>query len=314
MFGTPFYNEGLRKIIIAFGQLFNNIVIESTNKDTGAVLKRIKVPLAYAPKEKFLVRLDEQKDLDDRSMALTLPRIGFEISGLSYDPSRKLTRVQKYRTEKTPLTRDQSVAKMDRVYMEDDSGYIQFEQANTTTGYAEYPLLETSPTDFADSKKQSFNYTPVPYNISLNVYAFTATAENGLQIVEQILPFFQPDYTVTVNVMPDMNIKRDVPIILNSVNYEDSYDGAFTNRRAVIYSMNFTAKTYLFGPTTNQGVIKKVQSDLYADTENSPPREERITVVPDPVSADVNDDFGFTTTIENFTDGKKYNVKTGSDE
>ena len=175
-------------------------------------------------------------------------------------------------------------------------------------------MLQTSPTDFEDSKKQSFNYTPVPYNISLNVYAFTATAENGLQIVEQILPFFQPDYTVTVNVMPDMNIKRDVPIILNSVNYEDSYDGAFTNRRAVIYSMNFTAKTYLFGPTTNQGVIKKVQSDLYADTVNNPPREERITVVPDPVSADVNDDFGFTTTIENFTDGKKYNVKTGSDE
>ena len=261
MFGTPFYNEGLRKIIIAFGQLFNNIVIESKNNETGAVLKRIKVPLAYAPKEKFLVRLDQQADLDDRSMALTLPRIGFEISGLSYDPSRKLTRVQKYRTEKTPLTRDQSAAKMHRVPMEDDSGYIQFEQANTTTGYAEYPLLETSPTDFADSKKQSFNYTPVPYNISLNVYAFTATAENGLQIVEQILPFFQPDYTVTVNVMPEMKIKRDVPIILNSVNYEDSYDGGFTNRRAVIYSMNFTAKTYLFGPTVNQGVIKKVQSD-----------------------------------------------------
>ena len=95
MFGTPFYNEGLRKIIIAFGQLFNNIVIESKNNETGAVLKRIKVPLAYAPKEKFLVRLDQQADLDDRSMALTLPRIGFEISGLSYDPSRKLTRVQK---------------------------------------------------------------------------------------------------------------------------------------------------------------------------------------------------------------------------
>ena len=228
--------------------------------------------------------------------------------------SRKLTRVQKYRTEKTPLTRDQSAAKMHRVPMEDDSGYIQFEQANTTTGYAEYPLLETSPTDFADSKKQSFNYTPVPYNISLNVYAFTATAENGLQIVEQILPFFQPDYTVTVNVMPEMKIKRDVPIILNSVNYEDSYDGGFTNRRAVIYSMNFTAKTYLFGPTVNQGVIKKVQSDLYTDIGNTAVREDRITVIPDPVSADVNDDFGFTTTIENFTDGKTYNPKTGSDE
>ena len=100
MFGTPFYNEGLRKIIIAFGQLFNNIVIESKNKDTGAVLQRIKVPLAYAPKEKFLVRLDQQAELNDRSFAVTLPRMGFEISGLSYDPSRKLTRMQKFKHEK----------------------------------------------------------------------------------------------------------------------------------------------------------------------------------------------------------------------
>tara|TARA_X000000368_G_scaffold176992_1_gene139574 strand:+ start:4360 stop:5307 length:948 start_codon:yes stop_codon:yes gene_type:complete len=315
MFGTPFYNEGLRKIIIAFGQLFNNIVIESKNKDTGAVLQRIKVPLAYAPKEKFLVRLDQQAELNDRSFAVTLPRMGFEISGLSYDPSRKLTRMQKFKHEKTPLTRDQRVALMDQIAMEDDSGFIMLEEANTATGNAEYPLLETSQTTFDDSKKASFNWTPVPYNISLNVYCFTATAENGLQIVEQILPFFQPDYTVTVNVLPEMGMKRDVPIILNTINYEDSYDGAFTNRRAVIYTMNFTAKTYLFGPTTNQGVIKKVQSDLYADTDTvNTPREERITVIPNPPTADVTDDFGFTTTVQNFTDGKKYNTTTGSDE
>jgi hypothetical protein len=313
MFGTPFYNEGLRKIIIAFGQLFNNIVIESTNKDTGAVLKRIKVPLAYAPKEKFLVRLDEQKDLDDRSMALTLPRIGFEISGLSYDPSRKLTRVQKYRTEKTPLTRDQSVAKMDRVYMEDDSGHIQFEKANVTTGYAEYPLLETSPTDFEDSKKQSFNYTPVPYNISLNVYAFTATAENGLQIVEQILPYFQPDYTITVKAVPELDIVRDIPIVLNSVNYEDSYTGNFDRRRAVIYTLSFTAKTYLYGPMANQSVIKSTQADLHTDLPQAS-REERVIVVPKPTTADADDDFGFTTTISFFTDGKNYNPVSDTDE
>ena len=158
MFGNFFYNEGMRKIIIAFGQLFNNIVIQSTSS-TGAVTKRLKVPLAYAPKEKFLVRLDQKPDLDDRSFAITLPRLGFEISGLAYDATRKLTRVQKFKQVKTG----------------------------------------------EDGKVHNFNYVPVPYNISLNLYAFTATAENGLQIVEQILPFFQPDYTVTVNVLPSLS-------------------------------------------------------------------------------------------------------------
>ena len=267
MFGNFFYNEGMRKIIIAFGQLFNNIVIQSTSS-TGAVTKRLKVPLAYAPKEKFLVRLDSKPDLDDRSFAITLPRLGFEISALAYDPTRKLTRVQKFRKVKSG-----------------ESGEVH-----------------------------NFNYVPVPYNISLNLYAFTATAENGLQIVEQILPFFQPDYTITVNVLPELNIKRDIPIILNSVAYEDSYSGDFTTRRAVIYTLNFTAKTYLFGPMSNQGVIKTVQSDIYTDTNTATAkREERIVVVPDPTTADADDDFGFTTTITSYTDGKKYNPTTDTD-
>ena len=113
-----------------------------------------------------------------------------------------------------------------------------------------------------DGKKLNFNYTPVPYNINFSLYSFTATAENGLQIVEQILPFFQPEYTVTMNVIPEMNLIRDIPIILNGVQYEDSYNGEFTQRRAVIYTLNFTAKTYIYGPMSNQGVIKTVQSDL----------------------------------------------------
>ena len=267
MFGNFFYNEGMRKIIIAFGQLFNNIVIQSTSS-TGAVTKRLKVPLAYAPKEKFLVRLDQKPDLDDRSFAVTLPRLGFEISALAYDPTRKLTRVQKFRKVKAG-----------------ESGEVL-----------------------------NFNYVPVPYNISLNLYAFTATAENGLQIVEQILPFFQPDYTITVNVLPEMNIKRDIPIVLNSVAYEDSYSGDFTTRRAVIYTLNFTAKTYLFGPMSNQGVIKTVQSDTYTSTNTATAkREERIVVVTNPTTADADDDFGFTTTITSFTDSKKYNPTTDTD-
>jgi hypothetical protein len=151
--------------------------------------------------------------------------------------------------------------------------------------------------------------------VSYNLYSFTASAEAGLQIVEQILPYFQPDFTVTVNAIPELNIKRDIPIILNNVSYEDTYSGDFSQRRAVIYTLGFTAKTYLFGPASTQKVIKETQSDIYTDTDTTnKAREERIIVVPNPTSADADDDFGFTTTIQNFTDGKKYSTTTDSDE
>ena len=157
-------------------------------------------------------------------------------------------------------------------------------------------------------------FNPVPYNISMNLYSFTSSAEGGLQIVEQILPFFQPDYTVTIRAIPTMNIVRDVPIVLNSVNYEDTYSGNFETRRAVIYTLNFTAKTYLYGPVSQQKVIKETQTDMYTDTSNSPKREQRIVITPNPTSADADDDFGFTTTITEFTDAKDYNPSTDSDE
>ena len=266
MFGTYFYNESMRRMTIAFGQIFNNIQIKRKDSNDN-VVQSIRVPLAYAPKEKFLVRLDQQASLENREFAITLPRMGFEITGISYDGSRKLTRIQKYKTVKTG----------------------------------------------AEGKILNYNYTPVPYNISYGLYVFTATAESGLQIIEQILPYFQPDYTVTVNAIPEMNIKRDVPIVLNGVQYEDSYSGDFTQRRAVIYSLTFTAKTYLFGPTSTQKVIKETQADIYTDLPESK-REERVIVVPDPTSADADDDFGFTTTIQTFADSKNYNPTTDSDE
>jgi len=267
MFGY-FYNESMRRMTIAFGQLFNNIQIKRKDS-SGSTIQSIRVPLAYAPKEKFLTRLDQQPDLDSREFAITLPRMSFEISTIEYDASRKLNRLQKFKKVKTS----------------------------------------------AEGKTLDFNYMPVPYNISYTLNVFTATAEGGLQIIEQILPYFQPDYTVTVNAIPGLDIKRDVPIILNGVNYEDSYSGDYTTRRAVIYTLTFTAKTYLFGPAQTQGVVKKVQADLYSDTDrNNKAREERIIIEPNPTSADADDDFGFTTTIESYTDGKKYNTTTDSDE
>ena len=267
MFGNYFYNESMRRMTIGFGQIFNNIQIKRKD-DTGKVIQTIRVPLAYGPKEKFLVRLDQQSSLNNREFAITLPRMGFEIANISYDPTRKLTRIQRFKRVK----------------------------ANK------------------DGKVLDFNYTPVPYNISYNLFSFTASAEAGLQIIEQILPFFQPDFTVTINAIPSLDIKRDIPIILNTVNYEEKYSGDFQTRRAVIYTLNFTAKTYLFGPSTSQKVIKTVQTDQYSDTDLvNKARESRIIVVPDPTSADADDDFGFTTTIDFFEDSKKYNVTTDKD-
>ena len=268
MFGSHFYNEGIRRLTIGFGQLFNNVIVQNKSS-TGAVTKRYRVPLAYAPKEKFLVRLEQQANLQsDREVAVTLPRMGFEITGLSYDASRKINKMQK--------------------------------------------IIRVKNSE--DGKKMNYNRAPVPYNINFNLYSFTATAENGLQIIEQILPWFQPEYTVTMNVIPELDIKRDIPIILNSVNYEDTYNGEFTQRRAVIYTLSFTAKTYLYGPMSNQGVIKTVQSDLGADTDPQLAREERIVITPNPTSADGDDDFGFTTTITSFTDSKRYNPVSDTDE
>ena len=267
MFGNYYYNESMRKMTVAFGQLFNNIQIKRKDS-SNAVIQSIRVPLAYAPKEKFLTRLDQQPDLDSREMAITLPRMSFEISTIAYDATRKLNKIQKFRAVKTG----------------------------------------------AEGKILDYSYMPVPYNISYDLNIFTATAESGLQIVEQILPFFQPDYTVTVNAIPSLNIKRDVPIVLNNVNYDDSYNGDFTTRRAVTYTLGFTAKTYLFGPAQTQKVVKTVQTDLHTNTTGDESREVRIEITPNPTTSDADDDFGFTTTITDFNDGKDYNPSTDSDE
>ena len=119
-------------------------------------------------------------------------------------------------------------------------------------------------------------------------------SEDALQVVEQILPMFQPDYTITLNVMPQLEVVRDVPIVLGDVSYEDSYDGTFTERRVIMYTLSFTAKMYLYGPVTSNKVIKRVQVDQYSDTNTAvAKREQRYVVQPNPTSADADDNFGF---------------------
>ena len=266
MLGQQFYHESIRKVIIAFGTTFNNIQL--VRKDNAGNIKQsMKVPLAYGPRQKWLVRLDENVDLS-KTVAITLPRIGFEIQNLAYDPTRKLNRVQKFK--KVKGTND----------------------------------------DRLDSQ-----YMPVPYNLNIQLYIMAKESDDSLQIVEQILPYFQPDYTLTINDMTDMGIKRDVPIILNNIAYEDNYQGDFETRRALIYTLDFTAKFYLYGPVTSQSVIKTVQVDQYTDMpDNSPTREQRYTVTPSPTNANADDDFGFNETTSFFEDAKDYNPVTGTDE
>ena len=152
-------------------------------------------------------------------------------------------------------------------------------------------------------------YMPVPYNIGFELSIFSKLNDDALQIVEQILPYFQPSFNLTVDLVSSIGEKRDVPVILDNVGFQDDYEGDFSTRRALIYTLNFTAKTYLFGPIaeTTSGLIKKVQTDLYSDTNTKKAsREMRYTAVPDPIDAGPADDFGFTDSWQDLSDGKDY--------
>ena len=263
-----FYHETVRNIIVGFGTLFNDIHVVRKN-NSGVVTQSMKVPLAYGPKQKWLARLDQDAGLDSK-VAITLPRMGFEIQNLTYDPARKLNRVQKFKKVKSSAS---SADKLDTQYM------------------------------------------PVPYNLNIQLYVMAKNSDDALQMVEQILPYFQPDYTLTIKDMPEMGVARDIPIVLNSINYEDSYKGDYAERRAIMYTLDFTTKFYLYGPVTSSKVIKTVQVDQYTDLPDvSPTREQRYTATPNPTSADADDDFGFNETTSYYQDAKNYDTETGEDK
>ncbi len=265
MLGSTFYHETMRKCVVGFGTLFNDIHI--TRKDgSGNVIQSMKVPLAYGAKQKFLTRLSEDPNIT-KTVAITLPRIGFEIGQIAYDSTRKLNKIQKVKK----------------------------------AGSA--------------GNKVDTQYMPVPYNIDFELYCMSKNSDDALQIVEQILPYFQPDYTITINDIVQMSSKRDVPIILTGVSYEDNYAGEWAERRAIIYTMSFTAKCYLYGPVMGGQVITKVQADQYTDSSAAAPkREQRLVVEPSPAGADMDDNFGFNETHSFFEDAKNFNPETGQDE
>ena len=265
MLGTYSYNEIFRKTVVAFGTLFNNIEIKRTS---GSKTEVMKVPLAYGPKEKFLARLRQVGDLTTKdAIQITLPRISFEISGFSYDTTRKVSPTQVLR-------------------------HVQ-----------------------SDGKTKK-SFMPVPYNVDFELAIMSKNHDDGLQILEQILPFFQPFFNITINLVPELGESKDFPVSLNSVSYEDDYEGDYTTRRTLIYTLSFTAKTYLYGPVTDttDKLIKKAIVDTALDSKRTAPREQRYTVTPDPITADPDDNFGFNELFSEFTDGLSRNPVTGNDE
>ena len=267
MFGQ-YYHGAIRKYVIAFGNLFNDIIIQRLDLN-GNRIQSILVPLAYGPKEKWLVRLVQDPNLD-ADVAITLPRMGFEITGMSYASSRKL------------------------------SSTLQ--------------NVRLRPSDFSRLDTQ---FIPVPYDIDFQLSIFVKNADDGAQIIEQILPFFRPEFTTQVNLIPEMQIVVDTPIVLNGVTIEDTYEGDFDTRRALIYNLTFNVKAYLYGPISNSGIIQRAITNFVDTTTAEEPTIDRVTVTPsqfangsplfvpsgntqlsvalDQISA--NTDFGFTTDI-----------------
>ena len=240
MLGTYYYHEILRKTIIAFGTIFNDIHIRHRD-GAGKESSDMRVPLAYGPMQKFLARLEQQPDLN-RAVQITLPRMSFETTNIAYDATRK-------------------------------GGITQTFKAT-------------------DGNKLRKVFMPVPYNIGFELNILVKLNDDALQIVEQILPYFQPSFNVTIDLVNVIGEKRDVPIVLDNISFQDDYEGDFATRRALIYTLNFTAKTYLFGPVSDssEGLIKKVQVDYHAsvDTENAR-RELRYSATPQ-ARQDYNDD------------------------
>ena len=152
-------------------------------------------------------------------------------------------------------------------------------------------------------------YMPVPYNIGFELSIFTKLNDDALQIVEQILPYFQPAFTLTVDLVSSIGEKRDIPLVLDNISFQDDYEGDFSTRRALIYTLNFTAKTYLFGPiaATTDGLIRKVQADIYGSTDTkTAKREMRYTATPVPADAGPGDDFGFSENWQDLGDARSY--------
>ena len=316
MLGITYYHQTIRKYVAVFGTLFNDINV--VRRDASDVIKeQIKVPIAYSPRDRWILRLRRARGVSgtDEAVAMTLPRMGFDLTAITYDGTRKLNT-------------------LGQVY-----------SANTAAGTS--TLMK--------------QYNPVPYNFDFSLYSMVSNAEDGAQIFEQIVPFFTPEFTVTVNLIPSMNIAPDVTMVLNGVTIEDNYEGDFQSTREIIWTLTFTMKGYIYPDVKTGSVVKTVIVNLRMPGDGEiPPAEyiiledsttlttnylllnadagspnatgtmkvlnesssaavgaagikSRYTVTPGPGDATANDDFGFTETMEFFNDNIDNDPVTGLD-
>ena len=316
MLGTTYYHQTIRKYVAVFGTLFNDINV--VRRDASDVIKeQIKVPIAYSPRDRWILRLRRARGVSgtDEAVAMSLPRMGFDLTGITYDGTRKLNT-------------------LGQVY-----------SANTAAGTS--TLMK--------------QYNPVPYNFDFNLYSMVSNAEDGAQIFEQIVPFFTPEFTVTVNLIPSMNIAPDVTMVLGGVTIEDNYQGDFQSTREIIWTLTFTMKGYIYPDVKTGSVVKTVIVNLRMPGDSEVPEPEyiiledsttfttnylllnadagspnatgtmkvlnesssaavgaagiksRYTVTPGPGDATANDDFGFTETMEFFNDNIDNDPVTGLD-
>ena len=246
-----FYHSSIRKSIVAFGNLFNHILIDRKDANQN-VVQTLKVPLSYAPRQKFLAIIDAQPVAEDRSYQVILPRMAFEMLSISYDPSRRVSLVQQNRTVNS--------------------------SANT---------LNTQ-------------YAPSPYNIQMSLYIYAKNQDDGLQIIEQILPYFNPDFNLSINAIPELGIKNDLPILLNSISYDDQYEGDFSQRRAIVWTLDFTLKLNFFGAINKQSVVNTVGVGIFNDPGMTQPIQSyNATISP---TTTTKENVTSNVIIESFTD------------
>ena len=310
MLGVTFYHQTIRKYVAVFGTLFNDISIERKNS-SGTVIETLKIPLAYGPKQKWLLAIQEST-VARKVSSIRVPRMGFALTGLAYDPGRKLNTIHR------------NVA------------------ANTAAG----------------TSSLMTQYNPVPYNFDFTLYILVKNAEDGTHILEQILPYFTPEFSVTINTIPEMGIKADVPIILNSADVADEYEGELATARTITWTLSFTLKGYIYPDIKTGTVIKSVEVNFRIPSNETPEPlitnfiilettssssassdyilletdnferimnenssgavgdstvKSRYTVVPSPTTAEASSDFGFSETFEFFEDSKNFDPVTGED-
>jgi T4-like virus Myoviridae tail sheath stabiliser len=210
---NTYYPRIIRKMVVGFGNLFNDITLVRYNADNSEA-ERFVVPIAYAPKELYVARLEGDYNLD-KKVQMTLPRMSFEMNGLTYDESRKQnTNIRNF--------------------------------ANTSAGVLA-------------------QYNPVPYNFDFSLYIYVRNIEDGTQIVEHILPFFTPDYTIKINLIPEMGITKEIPVVLNSSSYDITYEGPRdSDTRTIIWTLNFTVKGFIFGASGSTSLIKESIASIFS--------------------------------------------------